>query len=507
MRSAHWRVLVLFGAAACAPARLGPAPSRDDGEALRQAIDSMLAAPDTRQARWGVLIVDPEARDTLYSRDAGKLLVPASNMKILTSAVALDVLGPDFRFATPLIARGQIRAGVLDGDLVVAGRGDPSVSDNSLGDAMVPLRAVADSLWARGLRRVRGRVLAGGNAFPDANAGTAWNWEDLDYSYGAKIDELLFNEGFAEIHVHGAERVGEPPRARTSPAKTFPRLRITATTAARGTGRDSVPRLDAVKDSVTGEVVLSGTIPVGDTTTVEVTFRDVSEAYLAALREALVDRGITVADSVYAAPASPADTVFVLRSPPLARILPSFMKPSQNQIGEMLFRTVALQRTDTGSERAARRIVGEHLRAWGADPGGFQVMDGSGLSRQDLVSPETIIHVLDAMRRGPHFQVYFDAMPVAGVDGTLRSRMRGTMAEGNVRGKTGTLNSVRSLSGYVSTAQGRVLLFSVLCNNYLVPTSYITRVQDSVAVRLSRLRIGGPMTRAAGVTQQAGARN
>jgi serine-type D-Ala-D-Ala carboxypeptidase/endopeptidase (penicillin-binding protein 4) len=209
------------------------------------------------------------------------------------------------------------------------------------------------------------------------------------------------------------------------------------------------------------------------------------------LREALMDRGITVAGDSIAPAATRIDTLLVLRSPPLSQILASFLKPSQNQLGEMLFKAVALQRTDTGAARIARRLTAERLNAWGASSDGFLIWDGSGLSRQDLISPETILRVLDAMRRAPTFPLYYDALPVAGVDGTLRSRMRGTLAEANVRGKTGTLSGVRSLSGYVTTAGGRLLLFSVLCNNYLVPTAYVTRVQDSIAVRLARLRSTG----------------
>ena len=447
----------------------------------------MLAAPDTRQARWGVLIVDPERGDTLYSRDAGKLLVPASNMKIITSAIALDALGPDFRFTTPVVARGLIRNGTLDGDLLVIGRGDPSVSDNMAGDAMLPLRALADSLWARGLRRVRGHVLPSGNAFPDANAGYAWSWEDLDASYGALTDELLFNEGFSELLVRGADRAGVPPVVSASPARTFPHVRVEAMTIVRGQSRDSVAQLDAVKDTLHGDIVVTGTIPVGDTARLEVTHRDPDEAYVAALREALSDRGIAVADSAVAG-ASAFDTMAVLRSPPLRQILAAFLKPSQNQIGEMLFKAVALQRTDTGSPSIARRVFSERLRGWGVQPDGFLVWDGSGLSRQDLVSPEALVRVLDVMRRSRNFRTYYDALPVAGIDGTLRGRMRGTTAEANVRGKTGTLSSVRSLSGYVTTHDGGTLIFSVLCNNYVVPTAYVTRVQDSIAVRLSRLR-------------------
>lgn len=486
MRSAPWRLLWVFAGAACARGTVAPTPVIDDRAALRHIIDSILAAPDTRHARWGILIVDPERGDTLYSHDAGKLLVPASNQKILTSAVALDVLGPDYRYETPFLAGGPIRDGLLDGDLLVVGRGDPTISDHMAGDAMLPLLAAADSIAARGVSRIRGRLLPVGNAFSDANIGHAWEHDDLATSSGAAIDELLFNEGIAHVLVRAGAMVGDTATAQTAPARTFPRLRLVATTT-DSVGPDSVARLSAVKDTLRGDVVISGTIPQGDSATLTVAFRDPGQAYLAALREALADRGIAIDDSVFADTAR-RDTLFVLRSPPMSEILAAFMKPSQNQIGEMLFKTVALVQTDTGTARVARRLFGERLRAWGAESDGFLVWDGSGLSRQDLVSPETLIRVLDTMRRHTHFQTYYDAFPVAGVDGTLRGRMRATAAEANVRGKTGTLSNVRSLSGYVTTAGGRLLLYSVLCNNYLVPTSYVSRVQDTIAVRLARLR-------------------
>jgi D-alanyl-D-alanine carboxypeptidase/D-alanyl-D-alanine-endopeptidase (penicillin-binding protein 4) len=492
MRSGRCRLLIVLAVAACARPALAPSPVHYDRTSLRRAVDSLLAAPETRHARWGVLIVDPERGDTLYSRDAGKLLVPASNMKILTSAVALDVLGPDFRYRTPFLARGAIKDGVLNGDLLVVGRGDPSVSDRLSGDAMLPLRAAAGSLRSRGIKRIAGRILPHGDAFPDANAGFGWAWEDFETSSGAVVDELLFNEGISELVVAAGMAPGDTARVRATPARSVPRLRVTALTTARS-GRDSVARLDAVKDTLRGDVVVTGTIPVGDTAVLVVTHRDPTEAFLSAFREAILDSGIAVGDSVLP-PVGPIDTLFVLESPPLTGILAAFLKPSQNQIGEMLLKSVALARTDTGTARVGRRIVSERLVAWGAPRDGFLVYDGSGLSRRNLVSPETIAHVLDAMRRGPHSMAYYDALPIAGVDGTLRGRMRSTVAEANARGKTGTLGNVRSLSGYVTTADGRQLIFSVIANNYLTPTDYITRVQDAITVRLAQLwesRAGG----------------
>ncbi|MEX2179924.1 MAG: D-alanyl-D-alanine carboxypeptidase/D-alanyl-D-alanine-endopeptidase [Gemmatimonadaceae bacterium] len=490
MRSARWRLLWLLGSAGCVPGMSGPTPRLDERAELRHVIDSMLAAPEVRHARWGVLIVDPDRGDTLYSHDAGKLFVPASNMKIITAAVALEVLGPDFRFRTPVLARGPVQDGVLLGDLLVVGRGDPSVSDHVAGDAMIPLNAVAEAIAARGITRIAGSVLPWGNAFPDATIGFGWPLDDLEFAYSAPVDELLFNEGYSEIHVRAGAQPNDPPEIWTRPARSYPPLRIAVTTTLRGTGEDSLPQVEAVKDTMRGDVLVSGTIPAGDSAVRIVTHRDPAQAYVAALREALADHGIAIGDSAFVADsAAVADTVHVLESPPLSQILGFFMKPSQNQIGEMLFKSVGLAVADTGTVRVARRIVAEQLATWGAQNDGSLIWGGSGLSRRDMLSPETIVRVLDVMRRGPHFETYHDAFPVAGVDGTLRLRMRGTVGEANVRGKTGTLGSVRSLSGYVTTAGGQQLLFSVLANNFLVGTERISRVQDTIAVRLARLRV------------------
>ena len=148
--------------------------------------------------------------DTLYSRNAGKLFMPASNMKILTSASALARFGPDFRYATTFAGRGHVSGGTLAGDLVVVGRGDPSVSDHMLGDAMIPLRAIADSIVARGITHITGRVVAGGDAFPGSVLGYGWSYDDFEDSYSAPIDELLFNEGFSTLRIRGGAHAGDP---------------------------------------------------------------------------------------------------------------------------------------------------------------------------------------------------------------------------------------------------------------------------------------------------------
>lgn len=497
----------LFALAACAPpprvvgAPVTAIPTRMTRAALRAALDSVVAALEFRNAYWGILIVDPVPAETLYSRNAGKLFMPASNMKIATGATALALLGPDYRYRTAVVARGPVRDGILDGDLAVVGRGDPTVSDHMRSDAMQPLRELADSVLARGVRRVRGRVVASGDAFPDAPLGFGWAWDDLDFPYSAGVDELLFNEGFSRVVVRAGERVSETPGVTTAPARTYPRVRMTAVTVAPPpptppeTPVDStrpMPTLAFAADTVAGNVVVSGEIIAGDTAVIEVAHRDPVGAYLAAFVEALRERGVSVDSGVMLIPHSTAggDTVAVMISPPLSEILPALEKPSQNQIAEALFKTLGLERTSVGTADSGRRVVERQLIEWGADTAGFAVRDGSGLSRHDYLTPETIMRVLDAMRRHPSFSVFYDALPVAGVDGTIQKRMKGTPAEGNVRAKTGTLDKARALSGYVTTADGRQLLFSFLANNYTVRTRDVDAAVDAILARLAGATLG-----------------
>lgn len=496
--------------AACASSGVfHPAPGTSAQRAtLRAAIDSMADAPEFHNAFWGILVVDPERGDTLYSRNAGKLFLPASNMKVITSSVALEQLGPDFTYRTTLVARGARKDSTIAGDLAVIGRGDPTVSDHMWTDAMIPLRAMADSLAARGIKRVTGRVIAMGNAFPGPVLGYGWSWEDLESSYSAGIDELLFNEGFSEVRLHGGARPGDSVRVEVRPARTYPVVRTELTTISApscGAGDSAITspcpvvpariarrrELTIRKDTLRGDVVVSGGVVAGDSVTLEITHRDPDLAYVAALTEALRDRGIKV-DSAPAVSVDTAavtgDTLVTFVSKPLRDILPALLKPSQNQIAEVLLRTIGLERGGSGTADSGRKVVERQLATWGVPPSTYVIRDGSGLSRYDYLAPKALVHVLDVMRRSPNFQLFYDALPIAGVDGTIKTRMRGTPAENNVHAKTGSVANARSLSGYVRTAGGRTLIFSMLANNWTVPAGDVTRMQDSIAARLAALR-------------------
>ncbi len=405
--------------------------------ALQPFADSLIGDPMFRSANWGVLVVDPLNGDTLYSRNAGKLFMPASNEKILTGATALTQLGPDFRFVTRFASNGPQRDSTLDGDLIVIGRGDPTFSDSMrAGDYRNAFRDMADSLARRGIRRIHGSLRRAGDAFPDSTYGFGWQVDDLRTPSGAVIDELFLNEGL------------------------LPGKRVRAN---------------------------------GDTVSAPTIIREPASAFLDALSAALAERHIALDGSVDAKTIladSALIPLFQLRSAPLSAILTRMAKPSQNQIAEILFKTLALEKTGVGTADSGRRVVERQLVAWGALPDGFAVRDGSGMSRHDYVTPETIVRVLDAMRQSHDFPVWYDALPIAGVDGTISARMKGTPAEKNVHAKTGTVDKARSLSGYVTTADGRILLFSFLCNNFSVPNREVERVQDAILVLLASSRAG-----------------
>jgi D-alanyl-D-alanine carboxypeptidase/D-alanyl-D-alanine-endopeptidase (penicillin-binding protein 4) len=454
----------------------------------------MLRDPKFANASLGILVVDPERGDTLVSHNAGKLFIPASNQKLLTGAVALTLLGPAHRFSTTVFADGPIVDGELRGALRVVGTGDPSLSDAMYRDAMIPLRHMADSIAARGIRRITQGLRPGGDAFPDAAWGFGWSWDDTDFPYSAGVDELFLNEGFLSVDVWGSAP-GTAPRVRVRPNAVFPRVRLEAQSVARGAPVARARRLRVEHDSSDATViVVRGEIATGDSTTLDLSHRDQPRTFLEALATALRDRGIAVEGEVTTERPAPeagrepmGTALFSWVSAPLTEILPAFEKPSQNQIGEILLKTLGRARAGAGTADSGARVVRDQLLAWGARPDGFIVRDGSGLSRYDVVTPETVIRVLDAMRKGPHYALFHASLPIAGVDGTTRNRMRGTPAEGKVHAKTGTLNMVRSLSGYVTSVGGRPLLFSLLANHFTVPTREVDVLHEAIVTRLAQL--------------------
>ncbi|HEU0076682.1 MAG TPA: D-alanyl-D-alanine carboxypeptidase/D-alanyl-D-alanine-endopeptidase, partial [Longimicrobiaceae bacterium] len=250
---------LLLAAAACTPAvRAAPSPV-PAAAPLAAALDSVFADSAFRRASWGVLLRDPRTGETLYRRDAERMLVPASNLPVVTGAAALEALGPDWRFRTPVAAAGPVQGGVLRGDLVVRGGGDPTIGARfGGGDARAVFRAWADSLRARGIARVAGRVVGNDDVFDDVPLGRGWAWDDLGAGYSAEVGALELNEGVVGVRVAPGARAGEPARVTLSPPTAYLPVENRATTAAAGTP----PRVDAARAASGTGIVVTGTVPL-----------------------------------------------------------------------------------------------------------------------------------------------------------------------------------------------------------------------------------------------------
>jgi len=428
--------------------------------------------------------------ETLYSVNAKRLMMPASNMKIVTLAAAADRLGWAYTYETKVFAVGPVEAGVLAGDLLVVGSGDPSIGE---GDRAMPeaFNSCADALQARGIRTIAGRVIGDDNAFDDDGLGFGWSWDDLPDDYAAGVSALQFNENAVRLTVTPAMDVGDWAGVSVAPASSG----MTIDSALKTGAADAPPSISARRLPGSSHLVLRGTIPLGSAPLTRlVSVDNPTQFFVNALRAALIARGIDVRgpavdiDDLARAPALPEAPLLIYKSPPLSTLAMRLMKVSQNLYAETLLKTIGAA-AGTPTAIGGRAAAQAALQAWGVGPDALIQRDGSGLSRYDYVSPEALVTILAHVDRDASLKAPFEAaLPIAGKDGTLSNRMKGTAAEGNARAKTGSMANVRGLSGFVATANGEALAFSILANNFETPPDTITKAADAIVVRLAEFK-------------------
>ncbi|MEX2610786.1 MAG: D-alanyl-D-alanine carboxypeptidase/D-alanyl-D-alanine-endopeptidase [Gemmatimonadota bacterium] len=465
--------------------------------ALQTELASVLARPGWGGEQWGVAVVSLDRGDTLFAMGPDRTLTPASNMKLFSSAAALHFLGPDFRFTTFLLATGPVANGVLEGDLVLYGTGDPTLSSR-YGNLTSVWAAFADSLRAQGVTRVRGDLVGDASYFTGNGAGEGWKDSYMNSSYAAPASALSYAENLVTLEIGPGPRSGSPPEVRTVPGGRSPVAVLMEATTVAG-GRTSI---SARRASYDGGIVVRGQIARGAAPVRRVVPLGDPEAYAAgALHAALEEAGITVAGSVRAvddaasspvtgrsvfAPAFsdslPLRVLAVHEAPPLLDILEVVNKRSHNLMAEQVLRTVGRVVVGEGSVQAGARAVAALLDD-GRDSTDLAIADGSGLSVMNRVSARDLVHLLSRMRYSPLWEAYWQTLPEAGRPGGLR-RMSGTAAQGNLRAKTGTIDSVSALSGYVTAANGELLAFSIMVNG--VPSTWrAKRVEDEIGASLA----------------------
>jgi D-alanyl-D-alanine carboxypeptidase/D-alanyl-D-alanine-endopeptidase (penicillin-binding protein 4) len=468
------------------PQIVPPPPTAPRISELQRRINTILAAPALTRGTWGVLVKSLQNDETLYTLNAHKLMMPASTQKILTLAVAADQLGWEYTYRTSVLTIGSVENGVLKGDVVVVGSGDPTLDDWD-GFATARFAEWAATLKRLGIQKVDGRIIGDDNAFDDDGLGAGWAWDDLAASFATGVGALQFNQNTAQLVVTPSSS-GEAARVQVTPeAARLTVLNHTTTGSGAPLVVRPIPRSSTIE--------LNGAIaPTSERVLRNVSVPNPTIYFGNAVRDGLIRNGVDVAGPAVDiddldAPPDRANAVMntELVSKGLAAIATTMMKMSQNLYAETLLKTVGNHASGLGSTAAGRAVVDSTLASWGVAAGEALEVDGSGLSRYNLVTPGAIATVLrhvyqDDRLRDP----FIGTLPRAGIDGTLGDRMKGTAAADNVRAKTGSFSNARSVAGYLRTADGEPLEFVVIANNYGAPASVIDDATDAMLVALAQ---------------------
>ena len=466
---------------------------------LQADIRSRLFRPELRRGQVGIKIVSLNTGKVIFDENSEKYFMPASNMKNFTVAAALEKLTPGFRFVTSVYAAALPDAdGTIKGDLRIFGRGDVSISTAfSEGNYYKRLDELADKIYAAGVRRIEGSIAGDDSYFTGNTIPSSWEWDDLQWYYGAEISALPLNDNAVDLTVTPGP-VGYPCSAKLSPYNPVYRVRNSCITTAAGTPRT----LKIEKLLGQNQLEITGTLPLGNSGfSGSVTVSRPAELFAALLKQRLESKGITVTGQYSvrareaASPAAEQIEIAKLESPPLSLIAAKTMKPSQNMYTETLLWTLgeherarlmqlnpppAAAVLNRDSATLGIESVKAFLTGIGVPPDGVVQYDGSGLSRHNLITPAAVVQLYAYMAKSKNAQAWRDSLTIGGVDGTLANRFKGTAAAGNIRGKTGTIDQVSALSGYMTTAGGDQLIVSFVVNGVALTRDRTSMIDDIV---------------------------
>jgi D-alanyl-D-alanine carboxypeptidase/D-alanyl-D-alanine-endopeptidase (penicillin-binding protein 4) len=482
---------------------VGPAVRAEQPPGLTERIEEKLASPAARRAIWGLQIVEIGSGETVYSRNAETLFVPASNAKLYATALALDRLGPDYRFKTRAVGDGPLQEGVLQGALRLIGGGDPNLSARVIPydpkiefreERLEPIRELARQIAEAGVNHVAGDIIGDDTRYVWDPYPSGWSLDDVRWDYGAPVSALSVNDNRIEILVRPGAANG-PAHLRLKPELPYYKIENrTETKTTRRVARRLEMRLRGAERAIDfwGEISIRS--PGRE---MNAAISDPALYAAMALKAELEALGIVVAGGARAVHAQPYEfaslkdaprkpepeypvTLAVILSPRLADTLAIVNKSSQNLHAEILLREVGYQRRGVGSAEAGIEEMRDYLEEIGLSPWEFFLSDGSGLARKNLVSPEASVKLLRAVWESPNRQVYLDSLPVGGEDGTLDWRFSRSPAKGRIHAKTGSLSHVTALSGYATRIDGTELAFSTFVNNFGVSSSYIRKILDEI---------------------------
>ena len=520
-------IVLLASLQLSAPGEQRPAPKRD----LTKPIAAVLGQLPLSRAHWGLDVVDLDTGKALYSENSDQLFLPASNAKLFTTAAALAIAGPDYRFRTTVEAEGKVdNNGRLLGDLVIVGRGDPNISGRVLPYALKTQRVaphtqileeMADQVARDGLKIVDGDLIGDDTFYAFERYAEGWAWDDLQWIDGAPVSALTFNDNVLFVNVLPAEHPGDKAVVTIEPETTYYELDNRVVTSSAGVPK----RIGIHRDPGSKKIVLWGSLPLGDSGMKEpMSIEDPAEFAAQLFRTMLERRGITIRGKTLArhgdgaqffdqqiphmpnaasagkvsSPVSPgispatqpqeppdlnrsSNKVLAEHiSGPLLDDIRVTNKVSENLHAELALRLAGKLRGYGGSFEGGVAAVKQFLLQAGLKEDEFTFLDGSGLSRRDLVTPAATVQLLIYAARQPWGPAFEESLPVSGVDGSLSERFQKTPASGLIHAKTGSLSHVNALSGYGETQAGKRFVFSIFCNDHNVPASKVLAAIDAV---------------------------
>ena len=454
-------------------------------ETIQQKIVKSLNRAGVRSANWGIRITDPEDDKVLVEVNPDNAFLPASVMKIVTTAAALEKLGPDFRFRTGVYASGMFdEYGVLDGDIILVGRGDPNLVD-SYGDLGQPsaLRNLAEKIHDMGISEITGDVVGDDSYFAPSGGGKgAIFTAEKGTLYGAPVTALSINNNVIQVTAR-APKSGKDVTIELTPRASNFRIRNQAVIG--GVDAKQTLSIQLLRNSNT--LVISGTLPVSKAVTRTVVLNKPAETTAAFFKEELERKGVMVKGKARAIHYGSVKTgvrdswIFLTEheSQPLVRGLEIINKRSQNLHAEMLLRTLGAELRGFGSNEAGIEAVKAFLAGANIDTGRIRIYDGCGLSRENFLTPRFQTALLEFLLRRPYFDLFLNTLSVSGTDGTLRSRLSSDSVKGSIHAKTGSLNGVVTLSGYIATQSKKNLVFSIFTDR-VAATETVTKTIDEI---------------------------
>lgn len=473
--------------------------------ALGPHIDFILSQAETERGFWGIEVVRLRDGKILYKRNEDHLFMPASNMKLFTTAAALENLGPDYTFRTtvecdtPPDDRGRVH------DLILVGRGDANIGSRVLPYHLKTerriyadqvFRELADQVVAHGVREIQGDLVADDTYFLHEPFNHDWGVGDIQWGYGAPISALTFNDNELMVHVQPGAAEGATALVSLSPLEDYFQVNNHLETG----GERAKERIFIERAPGSNRIDIWGQVPLGGTVDDDtVSIDDPPQAAGTTFRKLLEERGIKVSGQVVVkhltrieaatitdAPTNPAARVVLAqhRSPPLREDITVTNKVSQNLHAELLLRALGREVKKSGSTSSGLEVLADLGAKAGISPNEYYFTDGCGLSRKALVAPEAMVKLLQYMARSPNFEAYYNSLPVAATDGTLAERFKGTSAAGSIHAKTGTITHVNALSGYMDLPSGDRLAFSIFGNSHPASAHNGGHAADQIALAI-----------------------